>query len=455
MTDTIEFSAFMPCDSESLYRWHTMPRALNRLTPPWEKVEILSHPSHLVAGERVHIRLNGFIDWKLRITKVNQGYSFSDSQISGPFAKWTHEHLMQPVDTNKSLLIEKINFSLPIIGSSLNELLIRYKLKPLFDYRFRVMSNDLKLHSKYSQNKPLRILISGSSGLVGNALVDFFSSGGHEVFKLVRHQSKNEQEIYWDPELKSIEKSHLEGMDVVIHLAGENIANKRWTPKQKNKIAYSRFSGTDLLVNTIKQLDQPPSVFISASAIGFYGQRADEVCDELSSSGKGFLAETCKEWESITKLLEPKSIRVINTRFGIILDPRAGALSKILPIFQLGAGGNLGNGRQWMSWIALDDVLGAILHCIHNQNISGPVNFVSPNPVTNSSFTQTLSKKLMRPAIFPAPAFALRLALGEMADELLLSSTRVHPRVLETTDYEFRYPNLDDALNHICFNALH
>lgn len=434
MTRHIEFSALMPCDSDFLYRWHTMPRAINRLTPPWENIAIIEQPKTLAKDQKVHIKLEGLIDWKLKILDLEEGKSFSDTQISGPFSSWTHEHSMQAINSTSSLLVERINFKLPILNFSLGEIFIESKLRPLFNYRFKTMLNDLRMHYMNKDTKPMKILISGSSGLVGSALVDFLSSGGHKVSRLLRNETNQEK---------------LEGYDVIIHLAGENIANKRWTEDQKEKISKSRIDGTNAIAGALLKLNTPPSTFLCASAIGFYGDRGEELCNEDSEAGDGFLAETCSQWEKACERLKGKGIRVINTRFGIILDPRSGALGKMLPVFKLGAGGRLGNGKQWMSWIALDDVLGVILHCIINGSISGPVNVVSPNPVTNNEFTKVLGKVLKRLTIAPAPSIALKLALGEMADALLLSSTKVEAKVLKNTGYEFAYPDLEAALRHM------
>ncbi|MBT6843101.1 MAG: TIGR01777 family protein [Candidatus Melainabacteria bacterium] len=448
MTTHVEFSALMPCDSKELYRWHTMPRAINRLIPPWENVKIIEHPDTLGSNSKVHIKLDGFIDWKLRISELKEGESFTDTQISGPFFSWTHKHNMETINGNHSLLVEKIDFKLPLLNGLLGPLFTKNKLEPGFNYRFRVMNNDIKLHNKYKL-KPQKILITGTSGLVGTALFDFLSSGGHQVYKLVRKQAQSEDEIAWDPEIGTINPKDLEGFETVIHLAGENIAGKRWSSKQKEKIRASRVNGTKLLAETLSKLDKAPNSFICASAIGFYGDRDNELCDESTEHGKCFLAETCKEWEEACKALKRAGTRCVQTRFGIILDPRSGALAKMLPIFMLGGGGTLGNGKQWMSWIALDDVIGTILHCIATETIYGPVNTVSPIPVTNKEFTRIISKVISRPAILPAPSFGLRLALGEMADALLLSSTKVEPTVLQDTGYDFAYPDLDSALRHM------
>lgn len=298
----------------------------------------------------------------------------------------------------------------------------------------------------------MKILLSGSSGLVGSALYDLLSSGGHEVFRLVRKNPKNEKEINWlPPEDKNsafyLDPSKIEGFDAIVHLAGENIANKRWSKKQKEKIYNSRVLATRLLAETISSLKNPPEVFISASAIGFYGDREDNSMSEESEPGTDFLSETCRDWEEASKIRN--GTRVVNVRIGAVLDPKGGALAKMLPIFNLGAGGNLGNGKQWMSWIALDDLIAGIRHCLVNKDTSGPINLVAPNPVKNNEFTKTLAKVLGMPAIFPAPGFVLRIVLGEMADALLLSSTKVSSDKLVKSGFEFTYPDLEPALRHM------
>ena len=447
LSNQLEFSALMPCDSEFLYRWHTMPRAINRLIPPWENILVVKHPPSIIDKGKVHIKVDGLIDWHLEINDVQEGKCFSDKQIKGPLLYWTHKHSMQAINESSSLLVERISFKLPLLDSVLNQLITKIKLKPIFDYRFRTMLNDIKIHYKYKNNKSMKILISGSSGLVGSALVDFLSSGGHQVYKLVRSQTREANEIYYNSDESDLTK--LEGFDAVIHLAGENIAGKRWTTEQKQKIKQSRIDGTSSLAQALTKLKSAPQVFICASAIGYYNNSIEPCCDESSPAGEGFLADTCKQWEQACMILKGKNIRVVNTRFGIILDPKSGALAKILPIFSLGAGGRLGNGNQWMSWVALDDVLGVILHCLNNNGIRGPVNVVAPNPVTNNEFTEVLSKVLNRPAIFPVPSLALKIVLGEMSDELLLSSLKISSKVLKETGYDFAYPDLNSALKHM------
>ena len=296
----------------------------------------------------------------------------------------------------------------------------------------------------------MKILISGSHGLVGSALVDLLTSEGHEVARLVRDARASSTEIEWRPEKGTIDKERLEErFDAVVHLAGENIAEGRWTNEKKRAIFESRVKGTTLLSETLAALRNPPPVFVSASAIGYYGDRGDEQLTEQSAPGTGFLADVCREWEKATAPAVEKGIRTIHARFGIILGAGGGALKQMLTPFRMGIGGRVGNGKQWMSWIALDDVVRAIRFTIHDNFVNGPVNFTSPFPVTNAEFTKTLGSVLRRPTLFPIPAFGVRLAFGEMGDALLLSSQKVEPAVLQGRGYSFQWPRLELALRRL------
>ena len=293
----------------------------------------------------------------------------------------------------------------------------------------------------------MRILVSGSSGLVGSALVPFLTTSGHSVTRLVR-SAPGKEEGRWDPAAGTIDAGGLEGHDAVVHLAGENIA-ERWTPERKARIKDSRVKGTRLLAETLGRLAQPPKVLVAASAIGYYGDRGDALLREDSTSGSGFLAEVAREWEAATAAAATKGIRVVNLRIGVVLSPRGGALAKMLLPFKLGLGGVVGSGKQHWSWVAIDDLLGSILFALNTDTLKGPVNAVSPKPVTNYEFTKTLGRVLKRPTIFPMPASAARFAFGEMADELLLSSTRVDPTKLVAAGYQFRFPELEGALRQV------
>jgi hypothetical protein len=296
----------------------------------------------------------------------------------------------------------------------------------------------------------MKILVTGSTGLVGSALLPFLKSQGHEVFRLVRSQAKaGPSEIYWDPEQGIDDTARLEGLDGVVHLAGENISEGRWTEEKKARIRDSRVRGTRSLSEALARLAQPPRVLISASAIGDYGNRGEEIMREESAPGSDFLARVCREWEAATEPAAQKGIRVVMLRFGVIFSGKGGALAKMLTPFKLGVGGKLGSGRQYMSWITLDDVIGVINHALVNENLRGPVNVVAPNAVTNYDFTKTLGRVLSRPTLFPVPAFAIRLAFGEMGDAALLSSTRVEPARLKESGYTFQHPELESALRQM------
>jgi uncharacterized protein (TIGR01777 family) len=293
----------------------------------------------------------------------------------------------------------------------------------------------------------MKVLISGASGLVGTALTESLQSEGHTVARFVRPGgAASAGDIRWDPSSGFVNANAMEAADAVVNLNGASIGGGRWTPARKNILRASRVDSTRFLVEALAGLKQKPRVFISASAIGYYGSRGDEVLDESSAPGSGFLAEVCRDWEAEALRAQSSGIRTVVPRFGVILSEKGGALTQMLTPFKLGLGGRLGTGKQWMSWIALDDVVGVLRGALSNEQVSGPVNVVAPNPVQNSEFTRVLASVLHRPAIFPAPAFALRLALGEMADALLLSSQRVHSERPPTSTYAFRYENLKPAL---------
>jgi uncharacterized protein len=293
----------------------------------------------------------------------------------------------------------------------------------------------------------MKILVTGASGLIGSALVPSLTAAGHTVTRLVRSKPRP-GEIRWDPLGGDIDKAGLEGQEAVIHLAGESIAG-RWTAKKKEEIRESRVKGTKLLAESLSRLANPPKVLLCASAIGYYGDRGQELLKEESPAGSGFLAKVCREWEAAADRAVRESIRVVRLRNGIVLSAAGGALKTMLLPFKFGVGGKIGSGMQYMSWIAIDDVLGIIHLAITNDTLRGPVNVVAPNPVTNLVFTKTLGRVIGRPTVLPMPAFAARLVLGEMAQELLLASTRVTPKRLLAADYHFKFPQLEPALRSI------
>src|SRR5215218_4289452 len=293
----------------------------------------------------------------------------------------------------------------------------------------------------------MNVLISGATGLIGSALAQELKDGGHSITRLTR-SPKGENDVRWDPDAGTIDGS-LAGTEAVVHLAGESIAEGRWTASKKERIMESRKKGTRLLAEAIAGLPTPPKVMVSASAVGYYGDRGNELLREDSRPGSDFLAEVCKAWEAAADPARRAGIRVVHPRFGIVLSPKGGALGRTLPIFKLGGGGRIGSGHQWWSWVALEDVVGIIIHALTERSVEGPVNVGSPNPLTNAEYTKVLGKVLNRPTVFPLPAPAARLMLGEIADELLLPSARMEPAKLKETGYEFRYPELEGALRHL------
>lgn len=297
---------------------------------------------------------------------------------------------------------------------------------------------------------PLHIAITGSTGLIGTALTDALHQAGHAVTPVIRSSTPvrtNKRVIRWKILSGEIDRDKLEGHDVIIHLAGANISGQRWTPSFKQEILESRIKGTRLLCNAILHMKKPPQVWLSASAVGYYGSGlSDGFLEEGSPSGDDFLAGICREWEEATRPAESAGIRVVNLRFGVVLSTRGGALFKMLPVFKMGLGGKLGSGRQMMSWVSIDEIPGIILHLLNNPKISGPVNIVAPRAVSNIEFTQALSKILNRPAVLPVPELVVKFLLGEMGQSLILNGANIVPGKLLKSGYQFKYPDIDSAL---------
>ena len=443
----------LPVSAEEAFAWHERPGALERLIPPWEDVRVASHGEGIRNGSRVvlvtrqgPLRLR----WVAEHCDYQEGQQFRDIQVEGPLRHWNHTHTFHQATKDTSVLEDHVEYCLRggVIGKIAAGRAIRTKIERMFAYRHATTTADLAAHAKHRRQGTMHVAITGSHGLIGRELVPFLTTGGHRVTALVRGEASLGQ-LSWDPAVGSLNASELDGIDGVVHLAGENIAASRWTEAHKRRVIESRVQGTRLLCEGLAKLPSPPKVLVSASAIGFYGNRGDKILDEDSPSGEGFLASVAREWEAATKLAADAGIRVVHLRFGIVLSPRVGALAKMLIPFKLGGGGPIGSGRQYWSWISADDAVGAIHHALMTDSLHGPVNAVAPSPVTNIEFTKTLGRVLSRPSIVRVPALAARIALGEMADELLLSSTRVHPSRLANSGYAFRHDSLEDALRHV------
>lgn len=436
---------------EELFGWHMRAGALERLIPPWEPVEVLERPVPITEGSRAVLRVRvGPVRrrWIAVHRDLEPDRQFRDVQVRGPFRHWVHTHRFHAGSGSSSVLEDDVEYAVPLgaIGRVLADGFTRKKLARMFCYRHAVTVSDLERHRGAALDRPLRVAVTGASGLVGSALVPFLTAGGHHVVRLVRRAAEADDEIEWNPDEGRVDAARLEGIDAVVHLAGENVASGRWTHARKSRIRDSRVRGTRSLAGTLAGLDSRPKVLVSSSAVGYYGDRGDRQLDESSDAGTGFLADVCRDWEAATEEASRAGIRVVLLRTGVVLSAAGGALARMLPPFRWGVGGRLGDGRQFVSWIALDDLIGAIHFALTREELSGPVNATAPSPVSNERLTRTLAGLLRRPAVFPVPGWVLRAALGEMAEEMLLASTRVLPRRLESAGFVFRHPELEGAL---------
>jgi len=430
----------LEASSAEVFRWHDRPGAFERLVPPWERVRVIDRTGGIENGSRVTLRGPGG-RWIVEHRDVIPGEQFRDVLLRGPFSRWEHTHRMKPEGEGACLLEDRVEYALPLgfLGSAAGAF-VRSSLERLFDYRHRRTARDLREHHGVRARS---FLVTGGSGLVGSELLPLLSTGGHQVRRLGRGPGG------WDPEGGRLDPGPLEGLDGVVHLAGENIANGRWSPGRKARIRQSRVLGTRLLCETLARLKRPPETLVSASAVAFYGDRGSEEITESSGPGSGYLAEVCQDWEKATEPARDSGIRVVHLRLGIVLSPKGGALSKMLLPFSMGLGGRLGHGEQFMSWISLSDLSSLILRALTDPRLSGPVNAVAPHPVTNREFTRTLASVLGRPAFIPMPALLARLAFGEMAEALLLSGAKVLPGKLSDSGFEFQHPTLEIALREL------
>ena len=452
---TFERSAALPVPAAEAFAWHGRPGALARLIPLWEHVTVEAASGGIREGATVVLKLKLGpvpVRWHARHTLFEDrgadGGTFRDVQDRGPFAFWEHTHAIAPDGTDRSRLTDTVRYLPPggAPGKRLGEGFAERRLTAMFRYRHAVTAADLAAHRRARDQPRRAALISGAGGLIGAQLSAFLTGGGHRVAALSR--SPGAGDVGWDPAGGTIDRAGLDGFDAVVHLAGESIMG-RWTAAKKRRVRDSRVNGTRLLCEALANRPTPPDVLVCASAIGIYGDRGDEVLTEASPPGDGFLAEVCEAWEAACRPAVEAGVRVVHARFGVVLSPRGGALAAQLPVFKAGAGGPVGGGEQWTSWVGRDDAVGAVHHALMTESLSGPMNVAAPGAVTNEAFTQTLAETLRRPAVLPVPAIAVRLAFGEMGEELLLSSARVKPAALLASGYTFRHAELGAALRHL------
>lgn len=453
--EIVERTSTLPAPVEEAFAWHERPGAFERLTPPWELVTVVERSGGIRDGARTVVKVRvGPVrcHWVARHRDYEEGRQFVDEQVEGPFSHWVHEHRFEPEGPGSTRYTDRIEFGPPFgaVGAATAGWLARPRVERMLAYRHATLRDDLAAHARHRARPRLRVAVTGATGLLGSALVPFLTSGGHQVTAVSRRRGLHDA-IHWDPAAGVLDHAGLEGMDAVVHLAGETVGT-RWSEHRKRRIRDSRVEGTMFLAEALAGLRRPPRVLVSASAMGIYGDRDDDVlAEDAVPEGRppDFFVELGRDWESATDPAQGAGIRVVNPRFGLVLTPAGGALRRMLPPFLLGVGGPLGSGKQWVSWISIDDAIGAIYHALFTDELAGPVNTVAPEPVTSRAFAATLGRVLKRPALLPAPAPALKLLFGEMADTALLSSQRLSADRLLGSGYTFRHPTLEIALRHV------
>ena len=449
----------MPASAEELFAWHARPGAFARLAPPWQRFEVVGGGPEVANGSRVVLRMaKGPLRfrWVAEHRNVRPGAGFRDVQIAGPFALWEHDHLFEPRGPRESYLLDRIRFRPPAgpLGRLLMERGLRRDLESTFRYRHATTRADLELHARYRDRPRLRVAVTGAGGLVGRALTGLLTTGGHEVVRLVRPSAGATRvpgagEAAWEPDRGLLEPAGVGRLDALVHLAGESIVAGRWTARRKRLIRSSRVDGTANLVASLERLEKPPRVLVSASAIGVYGDRGEEPLDESATAGDGFLAEVCSAWERAALAARRLGTRVAVARLGVVLSPAGGFLARVLPPFRLGLGGRLGDGRQRVSWISVDDAAAALLHLLLCDELDGPVNLTAPMAPSNRELTALLGRLLGRPTPLPMPAPLVRTLFGEVAEGTMLSSVRARPSLLEASGYRFRHAEAEVALRHL------
>ena len=445
---SLVYASVIDAPRNEVFAWHTRPGAFNRLSPPWQPMRLVTEADSIADG-RARLALPGGLRW----VAEHQPDSYdpprrfvdqvgADGLASLPVRiaiRWRHTHDFEEVDEHRTRVIDRVQTPVPA-----------FVLRPMFAYRHRQLADDIAAHRRAAEHgmAPMTVAVTGSSGLVGSALTAFLSTGGHRVIRLVRHPAANPAERQWNP--ANPDPQLLAGVDAVIHLAGASIAG-RFTEAHRRAIRDSRIAPTRKLAELVARSDHQLSTLLCASAIGYYGyDRGDEQLTEDSGRGDGFLADVVADWEDATAPAEQAGIRVVRVRTGIVQSPRGGTLRLLRPLFSAGLGGPIGDGRQWLSWVGIDDLVDVYHRGLWDTSLSGPVNAVAPEPVRNTDYTRVLAHVLHRPAVLPVPPLGPRVLLGDQgARELACASQQVIPARLQQADHRFRHPGLERTLRHL------
>ena len=460
--NTFTLRSPMPVSAEELYAWHARPLAFQRLQPPWENTTVVKQDGAFgTDGFRITMR-TGLIGpvkgtWLAEAYDFQPGRQFQDRELNGPFAFWNHTHRFIPDGGHASFLEEHIEYRVPfgLPGRLFGGGMVKRRLAAVFAYRHALTASDLRRHATFAHKPRLTVAVTGSRGMIGSDIVPFLTTGGHTVVRLLTGDATPPYDdgtkwVAWEPDAP-LDPSALDGVDAVIHLAGDNVAEGRWSAAKKKRILDSRTGPTRNVAAAIAALpaERRPKVFVCASAVGFYGTRGDEELTEESPAGTGFFPEVVKAWEDACTPARDAGVRTVNLRIGVALSLKGGALGKQLFAFKMGAGAVLGSGTQWQPWVTVNDIVGAIHHALMTDDLSGPVNAVGPNPVTNRAFAKTLGRVLRRPAFVWLPRLALRAMFGEVADEALLASMRARPAKLLAGGFRFEHAELEPALRFL------
>ncbi|MBT4982610.1 MAG: TIGR01777 family protein [Euryarchaeota archaeon] len=443
---------------EEIWNWYNSPGAFRRIMPEWEGI-IPMNAGALENDDETIFKVGiGPIrqTWVAKHHSVIPGETFADRMMRGPFGAWNHVHRFDSTGAGKTTIYDDVEYKLPLhflTGWSAG-LTVLPRMRQMFKYRSTRVDSDIKQIQATANQPRQKVLVSGSTGMIGLQLCAFLETAGHDVYRLLRPKTKlpadvnSEKVIRWNDLTGDVLEGDMNGFDSVIHLAGAGIGDKRWSKKRKQLIRDSRVIPTENLSRVLASLDKPPKTLLSGSAIGFYGDRGSEVLDEKSKSGSDFLAEICSEWEEASSQAKDAGIRVVNLRTGIVVSPLGGALSKLLLPAKMGGGGPVGGGKQIQSWISLDDEIFAIHHLMMTESCTGPYNLTSPNPVPQKKFAKILGRVIRRPAFMPLPGFMIRIMFGEMGKKLVLEGQHVEPSRLLESGFEFTYNDLESCLRN-------